>query len=221
LSGTRGFEIVPSVLSEPEIAALRAALRSVAIERGRGGARHLMWHPAVRETAQHSALLAIARRFLAAEPIPFKATLFDKTPRANWLVSWHQDRALPLTARRDVKGWGPWSMKGGIHYAHAPADALSRVVALRLHLDDSCADNGPLRVLPGTHALGVLSDVEIQRLATSVQPIECAAPAGSVVAMRPLLVHASSKATAESPRRVLHIEYADSLHLGCSTLEIV
>ena len=32
--------------------------------------------------------------------------------------------------------------------------------------------------------------------------------------MRPLTVHASSKATTTRPRRVLHIEYASSLDLG-------
>jgi len=32
--------------------------------------------------------------------------------------------------------------------------------------------------------------------------------------MRPLLVHASSKAESERRRRVLHIEYADSLEMG-------
>jgi hypothetical protein len=31
--------------------------------------------------------------------------------------------------------------------------------------------------------------------------------------MRPLLVHASSKATGDMPRRVLHLEYAASLKL--------
>jgi hypothetical protein len=32
--------------------------------------------------------------------------------------------------------------------------------------------------------------------------------------MRPLIVHASSKATDDRPRRVLHIEYAPSLVLS-------
>ena len=32
--------------------------------------------------------------------------------------------------------------------------------------------------------------------------------------MRPLLVHASSKAETDRRRRVLHIEYADSLDIG-------
>jgi hypothetical protein len=38
--------------------------------------------------------------------------------------------------------------------------------------------------------------------------------AGGVVVMRPLIVHASSKAVSDRPRRVLHIEYAESLDIG-------
>jgi hypothetical protein len=55
---------------------------------------------------------------------------------------------------------------------------------------------------------------EIQRLASTVAPVTCLAPAGGVVAMRPLVVNASSKARGDQPRRVLHIEYAASVHLG-------
>lgn len=113
---------------------------------------------------------------------------------------------LPLV--EDHPAWGPWSVKGGVLHAIAPASALSRVVALRVHLDRSSSTNGPLRVLPGTHDCGVLSHEAIQQLAESVRPIECACQAGSVVAMRPLLVHASSKAEEDRPRRVLHTEYA-------------
>jgi len=32
--------------------------------------------------------------------------------------------------------------------------------------------------------------------------------------MRPLILHASSKAETNHPRKVLHIEYADSLEVG-------
>jgi hypothetical protein len=34
--------------------------------------------------------------------------------------------------------------------------------------------------------------------------------------MRPLVIHASSKAETDHRRRVLHIEYADSLDMGWS-----
>lgn len=109
-----------------------------------------------------------------------------------------------------VQGWGPWSVKDGIPYAHAPAPVLTPVPALRIHSDDSNHENGPLRVLPGTHNYGVLSDDEFGEFSTRVAPVECLAPKGGVVAMRPLLIHSSSKLRSDMPRRVLHIEYAAS-----------
>jgi ectoine hydroxylase-related dioxygenase (phytanoyl-CoA dioxygenase family) len=119
--------------------------------------------------------------------------------------------------QRSGVSWGPWSTKAGIPYAHAPATALERIIALRVLLDDSRPDNGPLRVLPGTHRLGDLSDAEVADLSTRVQPVECLAPSGGVVAMRSLLVHVSTKSRSAAPRRVLHIEYAATAELddGC------
>lgn len=211
---TAGFEVFPAVMDRAEIVRLAEAFQDEAIHRSRAGARHLMHHPVVGCAARDSRLIAIASRFLDASAIPFRATLFDKSSDNNWLVVWHQDTALPLRQRRDLSGWGPWSVKAGITYAHAPASVLSRVVALRLHIDDSGPDNGPLRVLPGTHRCGVLSDEAIGRLAREIQAVDCLAPPGGVVAMRPLLVHASSKAETDLRRRVLHMEYADALILG-------
>jgi hypothetical protein len=66
---------------------------------------------------------------------------------------------------------------------------------------------GPLRVRPGTHRAGVLTDEEVLRLASGIDLAERLVAQGGVVIMRPLVIHASSKATSE-PRRVLQIEYA-------------
>jgi len=121
-----------------------------------------------------------------------------------------QDKVLPLCERHETPGWGPWSVKDGVIYAHASATALAQVLALRVHLDDSIADNGPLRVLPGTHKMGVLSDDAIHRLAEEVTSVDCLVPRGGVLAMRPLIVHASSKSRSELPRWVLHLEYVAS-----------
>jgi ectoine hydroxylase-related dioxygenase (phytanoyl-CoA dioxygenase family) len=208
---TSGFEIVPAVLDRSEIGMIADALHREALERSRAGARHLMRSPAVRQLALDPRLMTIAARFVGATAVAYRATLFDKSPARNWLVVWHQDTALPLLERRDVPGWGPWSVKAGVTYAQAPAAALSRVIALRLHIHDSRADNGPLRVLPGTHTMGVLSDAEVGRLAREIPPVDCVLPAGGIVAMCPLLVHASSKAETSHQRGVLHIEYAEPL----------
>ena len=99
-------------------------------------------------------------------------------------------------------------MKDGISYAHAPASVLCQVLALRVHLDESNSDNGPLRVLSGTHVKGVLTDEAIEKLVRHISATDCLVPQGGVLAMRPLIVHASSKSHSQIPRRVVHIEYA-------------
>jgi hypothetical protein len=44
----------------------------------------------------------------------------------------HGFRIVNAVLASTEPGWGPWSIKSGIAYAHAPARALSRVVALRV-----------------------------------------------------------------------------------------
>jgi hypothetical protein len=53
-----------------------------------------------------------------------------------------------------------------------------------------------------------LTDDEIHLLSEEVAAAECCVAVGGVVLMRPLVIHASSKAVSSTPRRVLHIEYA-------------
>lgn len=209
-----GYAIHDRVLARADLDAIADGLAGAEHHRSRAGMRHLMSVTVVRELAYDPRLMAIARGAVGPMAVPFRATLFDKSAHANWLIVWHQDSALPLVERRDVAGWGPWSVKAGVVYAHAPAVALERVVALRISLDDSGPDNGPLRVLPGTHTLGVLTDATIADLATQIRPVDCCVDAGGVVMMRPLTVHSSSKAVSDRPRRVLHLEYIDSLDVA-------
>jgi ectoine hydroxylase-related dioxygenase (phytanoyl-CoA dioxygenase family) len=207
----QGFAVIPEVFASGEVDYLHAELSRAPLPRGRAGLRHALRHPAVADLAKKAKLLEIAQEILGREAFPFRATLFDKSPTSNWLVVWHQDTALPLREHREAQGWGPWSMKEGVIYAHAPACALRDIVALRVHLDDSTEQNGPLRVLPGTHTQSVLSDHAIHELAAQVPAVDCLVRRGGILAMRPLLVHSSSKSQAEAARRVIHIEYSASM----------
>jgi hypothetical protein len=207
----RGFEITEGVVPAADCDALLGAL--AASKRGRAGARHLMADPAVSSFARRQDLLALARHHAGPAAVPYRATLFEKSGRSNWLVVWHQDTTLPLASRSEDSEWGPWSVKDGVTYAHAPAWALETIIALRIHLDASTERNGPLRVIPGSHRLGVLSDEEVFGKAKSASATDCLVGRGGVLAMRPLLIHASSKAEGPEPRRVLHLEYAASLRL--------
>jgi hypothetical protein len=203
-----GFALMPEIFEAGKLTQLAESIATGSIRRSRAGVRHALGYASVNSVANDGLLLAAARCMLGAAAYPFRATIFEKMTTANWLVVWHQDTALPLRHRRETPGWGPWSVKEHVIYAHAPASALEQVLTLRVHLDDSTSRNGPLRVLPATHTLGVLSDDAIHQLAEDISPVECCIPRGGIVAMKPLLVHSSSKSQSERSRRVLHIEYA-------------
>lgn len=209
-----GYQVFSDVFTPGETCDMLGHLSRATLDRTKAGARHLLRMPAVRELADDPRMLSLARQFVGVGARPFRATLFDKSPDANWLVTWHQDTALPMRRQFTDAQWGPWSRKAGVPYAHAPAWALEQVIALRVSLDDSSEENGPLRVLPDTHRLGVLTDAEISVLARERKAQDCIASRGGIVAMWPLTVHASSKSVAVQPRRVLHIEYTAAVHLA-------
>jgi hypothetical protein len=146
-----GYTIVSQLVTAEDIGRLLSDLEQLTSQRTRAGVRHLLSNPSVAEFAANLRMLGIAQSVLGADAFPFKATLFDKSSDTNWLITWHQDTALPLRHKHEMPGWGPWSTKEGIIYSHAPASALERVVALRVHLDDSEQENGPLRVIPRSH----------------------------------------------------------------------
>jgi ectoine hydroxylase-related dioxygenase (phytanoyl-CoA dioxygenase family) len=79
-------------------------------------------------------------------------------------------------------------------------------VALRLHLDETPMQNGALRVIVRSHCSGRLSRAEIRRRVESGEEVFCEVGAGGVIAMRPLLLHASSACAEPAHRRVLHFE---------------
>jgi hypothetical protein len=216
----RGYSITEQLFAQREMVSLRETLERVGLPRSRAGTRHLLHVPAVRDLASHSRLVNLAASFIGPRPVAFRATLFDKSATSNWMVAWHQDTALPLHRRSENPAWGPWSIKRGVLHAIAPAAALSSVVALRVHLDASTDTNGPLRVLPGTHEGGILSRDDIVQCARTIRPVECLAPVGGVIAMRPLLVHASLKTSDGRPRRVLHLEYTSTVHFDESGIEL-
>lgn len=136
-----------------------------------------------------------------------RAVFFDKIVDANWSLGWHQDSVIAVQDRRDVADFVGWSNKAGVWQVQPPAEVLAKMIAVRLHLDDNRANNGPLRVLPDSHRFGWLDD-EIDRWKADVPEVVCDVRAGDAVVMRPLLLHASAKSDVPCHRRVIHIEYA-------------
>jgi ectoine hydroxylase-related dioxygenase (phytanoyl-CoA dioxygenase family) len=198
-----GFEIVPSVLSRAEVDELRAALSALDIAPGH---RQLMQRvPEVRALALSEKIATLLEGRLAARAVPVRSIFFDKTPEANWLVPWHQDLTIAVQERREVPGYGPWSVKGGVPHVQPPAPFLESMLTIRLHLDDCDVANGALRVIPGSHRRGRLSAAEIAEARAQQSEVLCSMHAGDV------LLHASSEARDGTRRRVVHLEYATAL----------
>ena len=175
---------------------------------GSAGARHLLDCASVRSLLHEPALRSVVHAILGQGAFAYKATLFDKCREANWLVAWHQDISIPVLRRVPVGGWQGWSTKNQVPYVQPPDNILASLVALRLHLDPCESDNGPLRVLARSHTLGKVRQAEISAMAGKFSEHLVTGAVGSALLMRPLLIHASSKATRPARRRVLHLEFA-------------
>jgi ectoine hydroxylase-related dioxygenase (phytanoyl-CoA dioxygenase family) len=134
--------------------------------------------------------------------------LFDKSLGKSWSVTLHQDLSIPVKEKVDHPQCSGWSVKEGTLYVQPPMALLRHMVAVRLHLDDCGIENGPLRVVSGSHSLGRVSDAEMEAAQRTQGDTVCTVPRGGALVMRPLLLHASSKATARSQRRVLHFVFA-------------
>jgi len=206
---TLGFAIIPAFLGQDDLLTLERSLPHPSAERG--GVRNLLDIPAVADLADADQMRSLIDPILGSDAFPVRGILFDKTPATNWRVSWHQDLTIAVTKRVEAPAYGPWSEKDGVVHVQPPAAVLERMVAVRLHLDHSGAENGPLRVLPGSHRAGKLRDAEIPTWRKKIPEVACLIPRGGVLLMRPLLLHASSPAVEPDHRRVIHIEYASSV----------
>ncbi len=173
-----------------------------------GGVRNILTWPAVREFACSRPIRSVAELVLGPACFAVRAILFDKTPTSNWKVVWHQDLTIAVERRLEAPGFGPWTNKEGVPHVQAPVALLGRMLAVRVHLDRCGVENGPMRVLPGSHREGRLSSDAIARWRAEHAPVGPTVERGAVLAFRPLLLHASSAALVPTHRRVIHIEFA-------------
>lgn len=208
--GRDGWATTPPTLSDAEVNALREVVAPLSVD-GRGGARNLLAHAPIRALATSTRVRAIAAAVLGDTCFAVRAILFDKTPSANWKVVWHQDLSIATRRRVDVQGFGPWTEKAGVAHVQPPLAVLERMLAVRVHLDPCGVDNGPVRVIDGSHQHGRLSPVQIDELRRVGPERDCLVEQGGILAFRPLLLHASAPAVAPAHRRVIHIEYAAHL----------
>lgn len=197
-----GFAIVPACLDEPTVTHLCKQYDDTLRPQ-----RNLLSVPSIHELAVSRPVREIMETILGPKCFAVRGIFFNKTRASNWKIVWHQDLTIAVLERRDIDGFGPWTTKAGVLHVQPPPGVLNGILAIRLHLDESGQDNGPLRVIPGSHLKGRLSAEQIVGW-DKASAVTCIVPKGGALVMRPLLLHASSACAALNSRRVIHIEFA-------------
>ena len=164
--------------------------------------------PEVRDLASSNRLQRLVVPVLGESAAAVRGLYFDKTRAANWRLGWHQDKAIAVRDRVDIEGYGPWSIKAGVHHVFPPKGILRQMLTLRVHLDACNSTTGALKVIPDSHDRVVESELEFSSIADTRGVVSCDVERGDVVIMRPLIGHASDKCERPDHRRIVHIEYA-------------
>ena len=208
-----GAQLFPAAFGPAEVAALVASL---SLPTDRPGARLAAASGLAERLGPAD---AIARALLGSAARAVGAKLFDKSPARNWSLGWHQDRTIPVRERREVPGFGQWTVKAGIPHCVPPFPYLERSLTLRVHLDPAREDNAPLLVAPGSHRLGPVAEAGIAEAVERLGTRACLAEAGDVWACRTPILHASERARSANRRRVLQLLYSsDPLPAGLEWL---
>lgn len=200
-----GFILCEAVIAKSHLDAIRSQVEEIDIV---AGTRNLLEYDWCRELAMKLRRHPAVSQALAPPLVAMQCTLFEKTVGKNWLVALHQDLSIPVRERVDHPALQGWSYKEGGWYVQATLDVLKQMVAVRLHLDDCGDEDGPLRIVPGSHTQGKISNDDGIVMRDHAGECVCTASAGDALLMRPLLLHASSKSRGSSRRRVLHIVFA-------------
>jgi ectoine hydroxylase-related dioxygenase (phytanoyl-CoA dioxygenase family) len=197
-----GFVVLRRIISESQREDVAAALASENFS-----ARNLLNHTWCKSLAIRLKETLQREGFLAADAVAVQCTLFDKTVENAWKVPYHQDLSIPVREKVIGATNSSWSEKERVLYTQPPTSILGELIAARVHLDDCGFDNGPLRVLSGSHRYGKIPERDYPGMRASLSETVCTVKAGDLILMRPLILHASSKPQFPSSRRVLHFVY--------------
>jgi hypothetical protein len=201
----RGYEHHPGAAA-PVLPDLRSILADIPIARagvrlhGVSGLEPLL--------DGHGIIGAVAAGYLGEGTRPVRALLFNKSAASNWTLGWHQDRTIAVAERREVEGFGPWTVKLGMVHVAPPSELQAVMVTLRVHLDPVDQANAPLLVVPGSHRLGRIPQPDIANAVQRFGTAMCTAEAGDVWAYSTPILHASEAVTRPHRRRVLQVDYA-------------
>jgi len=215
-----GFARLPGLFDTAECDALVASLerhlrqerqrqQADPVIRGSEGtiyaARHLLeFWPEAATFWRKTTLVETLVTLLGPSAGLVRMLFFDKPPGQSWALPWHKDLTIAVAEHPGhMQQYRHPTTKAGVPHLEAPEEVLRAMLTLRLHLDEVTDENGPLKVLPGSHHTG-------KSLELSGEIVVLHAQRGEGLLMRPLLAHASGRSREGTTRhrRILHLEFA-------------
>jgi len=210
-----GYLVVESVLSQAELEPLRQGLERLtaqaqgltestdrfklkAFESGGGNLVQQIAEPhelgaewmALARDPRH---LDVVEGLIGPNLMLYYSMLMMKPAREGFQAPWHQDFAF---------------------FVHDRANML----ACQFYIDDSTQENGCIRVVPGSHKLGLINHFKGDQFTGIVQgdtsefdkkAIAAPVPAGGMLFWHSMTLHSSQPNRSERPRRAIVFEYKD------------
>ncbi len=205
-----GCEIVKDFISENWRSTILKEIEASEVSTEVSGVRNINKKlKSVAEYLNSTEFMEKASSFMPVNAQLVRAILFNKSPESNWFVTWHQDKTVSVSSKFEESGWGAWSVKENTLHVQPPLVVLEGMVTIRVHLDPTPKENGCLKVIPNSHRLGILNSEQINEVVASENVYFCEAEQCAALIMRPHLLHASSKSSEPSNRRVLHFEFSN------------
>lgn len=209
-----GFTVIGDVFSADEVHAIVAELNKVKASNNNfrqtadlfAIRRFFKEVPGILPLVFNDKLRAFINHLFGPEYFLVKSIYFDKPGNSNWFVAYHQDLTIAVDIKKELPGYGPWTVKNNQFGVQPPLNILEDNYTIRIHLDDTDENNGALKVIPASHKKGIYRAADIDW--NVEQEVSCNIPAGGLMVMKPQLLHASSRTVNDKNRRVLHLEFS-------------
>lgn len=211
-----GFTIINGLYSKEETIAMIAAIERA--DHGKDTFRKSSDLFAVRQLLKEvpelvplvftAPLKTLIEEYFGPDFFVVKSIYFDKPESSNWYVAYHQDLTIAVDKKVPLENYGPWTVRQDQYAVRPPLALLEGNFTVRIHLDDTDADNGALRIIVGSHLNGIARP---EMMLASQKETICPVASGGIMIMKPLLLHRSARSCSGKRRRVIHIEFSDQV----------
>ena len=117
-----GFAVVPACLDGVTVEHLCKQFDDT-----RYPQRNLLSVPSVQRLAVSRPVREIMETVLGPKCFAVRGIFLNKTRSSNWKVVWHQDLTIAVRERRDVDGFGPWTMRAGVLHVQPSVEVMSGI----------------------------------------------------------------------------------------------